>query len=136
MDWKDPINKPVKPNVMGNKTVLEFPISDVVEYIDWNPFFQVRSSVVEIKKVDPPVKAVSGFISDGTSSQHFSPELRRDCKIHIIHPLFNVPYNPCLLRSGSFVEDTPTEDSLKSSKTPQSGQRRRSSSTRLRYSIV
>ena len=41
VDWKDPINRPAKPKVMGNKTLLEFPISDVVEYIDWNPFFQV-----------------------------------------------------------------------------------------------
>ncbi len=41
VDWKDPINRPVKPMLLGNKVLLEFPIEDVVEYIDWNPFFQV-----------------------------------------------------------------------------------------------
>lgn len=41
VDWKDPINKPVKPKVIGTKAFKGFPIEDVVEYIDWNPFFQV-----------------------------------------------------------------------------------------------
>ena len=41
IDWKDPVNAPVKPKLLGNKTLIEFPIQDVVDYIDWNPFFQV-----------------------------------------------------------------------------------------------
>lgn len=41
LDWTDPINKPVTPRCLGNKTLLDFPIPDVVDYIDWNPFFQV-----------------------------------------------------------------------------------------------
>jgi 5-methyltetrahydrofolate--homocysteine methyltransferase len=44
VDWKDPANKPVKPKVLGNKVLLDFPIEDLLEYIDWNPFFQVRES--------------------------------------------------------------------------------------------
>lgn len=43
VDWKDPINKPVKPQIIGTKVFKAFPIEDVVEYIDWNPFFQVGS---------------------------------------------------------------------------------------------
>jgi cobalamin-dependent methionine synthase I len=42
VDWKDPINKPVRPAVIGTKVYKAFPIEDVVDYIDWNPFFQVR----------------------------------------------------------------------------------------------
>jgi cobalamin-dependent methionine synthase I len=41
VDWKDPINKPIKPSFIGTKAFKSFPIQDVVEYIDWNPFFQV-----------------------------------------------------------------------------------------------
>ena len=41
MDWKDPINRPVTPKLLGTKAILEFPIQDLLEYIDWNPFFQV-----------------------------------------------------------------------------------------------
>ena len=42
VDWKDPINRPVTPKLLGTKAILEFPIQDLLEYIDWNPFFQVR----------------------------------------------------------------------------------------------
>lgn len=41
VDWKDPINKPVVPKIIGTKAFASFPIEDVVDYIDWNPFFQV-----------------------------------------------------------------------------------------------
>ena len=41
VDWKDPINKPVKPHIIGTKAFKGFPIEDVLDYIDWNPFFQV-----------------------------------------------------------------------------------------------
>ncbi|KAJ9513004.1 hypothetical protein QJQ45_029222 [Haematococcus lacustris] len=41
LDWKDPVNMPVKPQLLGTKQYLSYPIEDVVRYIDWNPFFQV-----------------------------------------------------------------------------------------------
>lgn len=44
MDWTDPVNKPVRPNLLGNKVIKDFPIQDVVDYIDWNPFFQVSAA--------------------------------------------------------------------------------------------
>jgi cobalamin-dependent methionine synthase I len=42
VDWADAANAPVTPKVLGSKVYLEFPIEDVIDYIDWNPFFQVR----------------------------------------------------------------------------------------------
>lgn len=41
IDWTDPANKPVVPQFLGTKVFKEIPIEDVVDYIDWNPFFQV-----------------------------------------------------------------------------------------------
>lgn len=41
VDWSLPVNKPVKPNLIGNKSIINFNIPDVIDYIDWNPFFQV-----------------------------------------------------------------------------------------------
>ncbi|GLC76670.1 hypothetical protein PLESTF_001815300 [Pleodorina starrii] len=41
VDWKDEANRPVKPRVLGNTVFSDFPIEDVLPYIDWNPFFQV-----------------------------------------------------------------------------------------------
>ena len=32
---------PVTPRLLGTKAFLDFPIQDVINYIDWNPFFQV-----------------------------------------------------------------------------------------------
>ena len=29
------------PKLLGSKALLNFPIEDVINYIDWNPFFQV-----------------------------------------------------------------------------------------------
>ena len=42
VDWQDPGNKPAQPKLLGAKVIREFPIEQVVDYIDWNPFFQVR----------------------------------------------------------------------------------------------
>lgn len=44
VDWKDPANKPVRPAAMGNTVIKDYPIEDVLAYIDWNPFFQVRAA--------------------------------------------------------------------------------------------
>ena len=41
--WKDPEHHPVTPQHLGIKAFLDFPIEDVIDYIDWNPFFQVTS---------------------------------------------------------------------------------------------
>jgi len=41
VDWSDPANAPVRPALLGTKAFESYPIEDVVDYIDWNPFFQV-----------------------------------------------------------------------------------------------
>eukprot|EP00798_Chlamydomonas_sp_ICE-L_P018254 gene18254-24709_t len=41
IDWQAPENKPHVPNLIGTKTILNYPIEDVIDFIDWNPFFQV-----------------------------------------------------------------------------------------------
>ncbi|KAK9815486.1 hypothetical protein WJX72_004510 [[Myrmecia] bisecta] len=41
VDWKAEENRPVKPNHLGLKVFDKYPLEDVVDYIDWNPFFQV-----------------------------------------------------------------------------------------------
>lgn len=42
IDWSDPVNVPVVPKFIGTKVFDNFPLEDVLPYIDWNPFFQVR----------------------------------------------------------------------------------------------
>jgi 5-methyltetrahydrofolate--homocysteine methyltransferase len=41
IDYTDPAMKPFKPNFVGTKVFKNFPIQDVVDAIDWTPFFQV-----------------------------------------------------------------------------------------------
>jgi 5-methyltetrahydrofolate--homocysteine methyltransferase len=41
VDWADPVNKPVRPALLGSKVFRGFPLEEVIDYIDWNPFFQV-----------------------------------------------------------------------------------------------
>ncbi|MBL8799215.1 MAG: methionine synthase [Planctomycetia bacterium] len=36
-DWSK--TPPAKPSFLGTKTLRDFPLSDIVEYIDWSPFF-------------------------------------------------------------------------------------------------
>jgi hypothetical protein len=31
------------PRMLGTKAYVDFPIEEVLPYIDWNPFFQVRA---------------------------------------------------------------------------------------------
>jgi 5-methyltetrahydrofolate--homocysteine methyltransferase len=40
VDWAAPENQPPKPQLIGTKVYDDFPLEDVLEYIDWNPFFQ------------------------------------------------------------------------------------------------
>lgn len=35
VNWKDPINTPVTPKVLGTQVYMDYPIQDVLEYIDW-----------------------------------------------------------------------------------------------------
>merc|ERR1719420_1180111 len=41
IDWTNPAMQPVKPNLVGKKVFKNFPIADVIPFIDWTPFFQV-----------------------------------------------------------------------------------------------
>eukprot|EP00877_Chromochloris_zofingiensis_P009669 jgi/Chrzof1/4956/Cz15g06080.t1 len=41
VDWSDAANTPVTPKKLGVTVYMDYPIEDVVEYVDWNPFFQV-----------------------------------------------------------------------------------------------
>ena len=41
IDWSLPAQAPVRPETLGVTTFVDFPLADVVDYIDWNPFFQV-----------------------------------------------------------------------------------------------
>jgi hypothetical protein len=44
VDWSAPQNAPAKPRQLGTKTWLDFPIEELLPYIDWNPFFQASAS--------------------------------------------------------------------------------------------
>ncbi|GMH43322.1 hypothetical protein BSKO_11244 [Bryopsis sp. KO-2023] len=41
VDWTAEENKPPTPEMLGSKALMNFPLEDVLDYIDWNPFFQV-----------------------------------------------------------------------------------------------
>ncbi|KAH7621904.1 hypothetical protein Ndes2526B_g02717 [Nannochloris sp. 'desiccata'] len=41
IDWSLPEYAPVRPAELGIRSFVDFPLEDVVNYIDWNPFFQV-----------------------------------------------------------------------------------------------
>lgn len=38
INWKE--TKPKKPSFLGNKSFLNYPLEEIVPYIDWTPFFQ------------------------------------------------------------------------------------------------
>lgn len=44
VDWKSEENRPVKPKHLGTKVYKEYAVKDILDYIDWNPFFQVNKS--------------------------------------------------------------------------------------------
>lgn len=35
VDWKEEVNTPVTPKLIGSRAFIDFPIEDVLEYIDW-----------------------------------------------------------------------------------------------------
>ena len=39
VDWSK--NVPMKPKMLGTKTYTDYPLAELLPYIDWNPFFQV-----------------------------------------------------------------------------------------------
>ncbi len=39
-DWDWSTYQPVKPQVLGNKTFIDYPLADIVERFDWEPFFK------------------------------------------------------------------------------------------------
>ena len=41
VDFTSPEHTPVTPKFCGVKALMDVPIADVIDYIDWNPFFQV-----------------------------------------------------------------------------------------------
>lgn len=41
VDWKAEENRPVTPKQLGTQVYKDYAVKDVVDYIDWNPFFQV-----------------------------------------------------------------------------------------------
>ena len=41
VDWSAPENAPFKPQLLGTKVWHDFPLEELLPYIDWNPFFQV-----------------------------------------------------------------------------------------------
>ena len=41
VDFNSPEHMPVTPKFCGVKALVDVPIADVMDYIDWNPFFQV-----------------------------------------------------------------------------------------------
>lgn len=40
VDWWAPEQAPPQPKTVGTTVYEDFPLEDVLEYIDWNPFFQ------------------------------------------------------------------------------------------------
>jgi 5-methyltetrahydrofolate--homocysteine methyltransferase len=42
IDWAAPGARAPCPKQLGVRTWTDFPLEEVVPYIDWNPFFQVR----------------------------------------------------------------------------------------------
>ena len=44
VDWKAEENRPVTPRLLGTQVYKEYDVKDVVDYIDWNPFFQVSTA--------------------------------------------------------------------------------------------
>ena len=43
LPWQDAAHAPVAPATLGTTVFQDVPIADVMEFIDWNPFFQVRA---------------------------------------------------------------------------------------------
>ena len=46
VDWAAPENAPVQPAALGTTVFEDYPLEEVVPYIDWNPFFQVDHSLL------------------------------------------------------------------------------------------
>ncbi len=68
MDWSDAANTPPKPNKTGVVVYDDFPLEDVLDCIDWNPFFQVCAGCHESPTLGS-VLALRLAVVRGASSQ-------------------------------------------------------------------
>ena len=68
VDWWEPANAPPQPRKLGVTVYEDFPLQDVLDYIDWNPFFQVSCL--------PFVLDVSGLWTKPYSSVDWTPPFR------------------------------------------------------------
>ena len=65
VDWKVEENRPVKPKLLGTKVYKDYAVKDIIDYIDWNPFFQVHFFItLQCYHMVPLQSAtVCGFVS-------------------------------------------------------------------------
>ena len=61
VEWKAEENRPVKPQLLGTKVFKDYAVGDVVDYIDWNPFFQVSGRTCYDTTFLPNVEQSSAF---------------------------------------------------------------------------
>lgn len=54
VDWKSEENRPVKPKLLGTQVYKEYDVKDILDYIDWNPFFQVGLVWSSVLHSSPP----------------------------------------------------------------------------------
>lgn len=54
VDWKSEENRPVKPKLLGTQVYKEYDVKDILDYIDWNPFFQVGLVLSSVLRSSPP----------------------------------------------------------------------------------
>ena len=54
VDWKSEENRPVKPKLLGTQVYKEYDVKDILDYIDWNPFFQVGLVLSSVLGSSPP----------------------------------------------------------------------------------
>jgi len=63
VDWTSPLNKPITPKFIGTKSWTDFPLTEVLNYIDWNPFFQASTRFLR------PPRLRSGLLCNNPESR-------------------------------------------------------------------
>ena len=61
--WKEAENVPATPKLIGTRVFKDFPLQDVVPYIDWNPFFQARSNANTCSPIKLPCLGASWTVA-------------------------------------------------------------------------
>ncbi len=70
MDWTASVNTPPKPNKTGVVVYDDFPLEDVLDCIDWNPFFQASAGQdIWPRKTDWAVSRVGTWVFMSPSIQ-------------------------------------------------------------------